>query len=333
MLKIGIIGLGTISVIHNIAIDLSPYGQLVAVCDSNPEKKPQENIPFYTSIEEMLEQEDLDCVHICLPHHLHVPIIALCSGYGVHVFSEKPISLHYQEAKGLFHLEEQNKVKIGVCLQNRYNTTVLTLKQLLDEGDFGALLGAKGLVTWCRTMDYYKEASWRGKKAESGGGVMINQAIHTLDLLSYLGGTFQKVEGKVSTFSLKETEIEDSVMCRLDYGNGGSCIFFATIAYCDNSSVELEFVFEQGKFSIKDSKLYKTTAEGCELICEDQKLEGGKHYYGASHCDCINGFYQAILQDTKNYVSVKEAAQSIGVMDCIFASSADNEGKECDFYG
>lgn len=84
----------------------------------------------------------------------------------------------------------------------------------------------------------------------------------------------------MSNFSLKETEIEDFIMWRLEYAKGGSCIFFATIAYCDNSPVELEFVFEKAKFSIKDSELYKTNEEGCELLCEDQKWEGAKHYYG-----------------------------------------------------
>lgn len=109
------------------------------------------------------------------------------------MFSEKPISLNYEEAKSIFHLEEKNKVKIGVCLQNRYNKTVIELKKQLDQGDYGRFLGTKGMVTWSRTMDYYDEAIWRGKKAQSGGGVMINQAIHTLDLLSYLGGDFKKV--------------------------------------------------------------------------------------------------------------------------------------------
>lgn len=330
MLKIGIIGLGTISMIHKIAVDLSKYGEIVAICDKNPEKKWEDVPSFYTSMEEMLEKETLDCVHICLPHHLHVPAIVECAKHGVHVFTEKPVALHYQEASTLFGLEEQYQVKIGVCLQNRYNQTVITLKNRLETEDFGRFIGAKGVVTWCRTMDYYTEAPWRGEKVHSGGGVMINQAIHTLDLLSYLVEDFKEVEGKVANFSLSETDIEDSVMSSLTYATTGKALFFATIAYGDNSPVELEFLFERAKFTVRDSKLYQTTQGETKLLCEDRKLEGAKHYYGASHCDAMEGFYQGILQNTKDYVSVEEASRSLKVMDAIFASSADNERKVLD---
>lgn len=327
MLKIAIIGLGTISVIHKIAVNLSKHGELVAVCDINPEKKADYTVPFYTEIEEMLKNEELDCVHICLPHYLHVPTIALCSKYGIHVFTEKPVALNYNEATTIFNLEAEHNIKIGVCLQNRYNNTVVELKKLLQTNDYGNFIGSKGLVTWNRNMNYYNEAPWRGNKALAGGGVIINQAIHTLDLLSYIIEDFKNVDAKVSNFSLKETEIEDTVMCRLEYKNLGSSIFFATIAYADNSSVELEFIFEKAKFLIRNSQLIQIENGVEEYICQDQKLEGAKHYYGASHCDAIDKFYQAILNNNNEYINVMEGAKSIKVMDNIFASSNDNQVK------
>lgn len=328
MLKVAIIGLGTVSVIHKSAIEMSTKAKLVAVCDINPDKKEGYSVPFYTSIEEMLEKEDIDCVHICLPHYLHVPIIKLCAEYKVHIFTEKPVALDYVQALELFEIEEKFDIKVGVCLQNRYNKTILKLKSLLVINDFGKFLGSKGIVTWNRTMDYYNEAEWRGKKELAGGGVIINQAIHTLDLLSYVIGDFKSVEGKIGNFSLKETEIEDSVMCRMEYINSGSALFFATISYAVNSSVELEFVFEKATFLIKDSKLYKIYENDREYICEDQKLQGTKHYYGASHIDAINKFHLAILNDNKDYISVVEASKSIKTMDKIFDSSMSNSVKE-----
>ncbi len=321
MLKVAIIGLGTISSTHKLAIECSDIAKLVAVCDNNSEKAGDYSVPFYTDIEEMLKKEFLDCVHICLPHYLHVPVIRLCAEYKVNVFTEKPVALNYQEASSIFNLEEKYHIKIGVCLQNRYNQTVQQLKQEICTGKYGNFIASKGIVTWCREMSYYEEAPWRGKKKESGGGVMINQTIHTLDLLSYLVGDFRKIEGKVANFSLPNIEIEDTVMCCMEYDKGGKAIFFATVAYGDNSDIELEFIFEKAKFTIRNSKLYKTTEQSEKFLCEDKKLEGRKGYYGASHVTAIETFYHAILSDSNDYISVKEAAYSLQVMDGIFESS------------
>lgn len=328
MLKVAIIGLGTVSPIHRKAIEMSENAELVAVCDIDITKKEGYDIPFYTSVEEMLENEELDCVHICLPHDLHVPITKICCEYKVNVFTEKPVALNHEQATQLFDLEKKHSVKIGVCLQNRYNNTIVELKKLIETGEYGDFLGSKGIVTWCRTMDYYKASPWRGKKVNSGGGVMINQSIHTLDLLSYVIGDFKSVESKVSNFSLKNTDIEDFVMCQLKYKSCATAMFFATVSYVNNSSVELEFVFENTIFSIIDSKLYKINDGEKELICEDQKLEGTKHYYGASHCDAINKFHLAIINDNNDYINVKEAAKSIKTIDHIFASNNENAEKE-----
>lgn len=328
MLKVAIVGLGTVSVIHRASIEMSTKANLVAVCDINPQKKEGYLVPFYTSIEEMLQNEQLDCVHICLPHDLHVPTIKLCCKYGVNAFTEKPVALNYNQATQLFELEKTHDIKIGVCLQNRYNTTIVQLKKMLAIENYGKFLGSKGIVTWNRTMEYYDQAPWRGKKENAGGGVMINQSIHTLDLLSYVIDDFKSVEGKIANFSLKDTEIEDTVMCRMEYQKTGSALFFATIAYADNSSVDLEFVFEKATFLINSSKLYKIVDGEKEYICEDQKLDGTKHYYGASHRDAINKFHLAIINDNTDYISVQEASKSIKTMDNIFASSSDASVKE-----
>ncbi|MFI3253758.1 MAG: Gfo/Idh/MocA family oxidoreductase [Eubacteriales bacterium] len=329
MLKIAIVGLGTVSAIHKSAINASELGKLVAVCDIDPRKKadlPSE-VSFYTDLKEMLIHEELDCVHICLPHYLHTCAIELCATYGRHVFTEKPLALTEKEGKTILHLEDKYAVKIGVCFQNRYNDTIVHLKNLLENDNYGKLICSKGIVTWCREMSYYQEATWRGEKDKSGGGVMINQAIHTLDLLSYLGGEFDSLEGKVANFALKETEIEDSVMCRLDYQKGGTCIFFATIAYGDNSEVELEFVYEKAKFSIHNHNLYKTEGNTTVSLAVDQTLEGGKEYYGASHGIAVKKFYQAILANNLDYISMSEGLYAIKVMDAIFASSSENMNK------
>ncbi len=321
MLKVAIIGAGTIAPIHKHAISISENAELVCVCDTDESTFSMfEGVKTYTDIDEMLEKETLDCVHICLPHYMHVDVAIKCAKKGIHVFTEKPVALTYEEATKLFTIEEDYNVKVGVCLQNRYNTTSVKLKEIFDSSDKSKFLGTKGIVTWHRNSDYYKKAPWRGKMALAGGGAVINQSVHTLDLLSFIAGEFKTVESKVANFSLKETEIEDSVMARMKYKDSdASSIFFATIGFCSNSSVKIDLVYEDVTYKMADSKLYKQDMKTGEetLLCEDQKLPGSKHYYGASHFIAIDSFYKAIINNTNEYVSVKEAAYPIKVLDNI----------------
>ncbi|OON99190.1 MAG: hypothetical protein ATN35_01855 [Epulopiscium sp. Nele67-Bin004] len=323
MLKVAIIGMGTISGIHKNAIDKSEYAELTAVCDTDS-SKAVDGVNFYTDIDEMLDNENLDCVHICLPHYLHYSTILKCADKKINVFVEKPLTLNYEEAEKLFGLDKKEGVKIGVCFQNRYNNTVQKLRELIKDIPKDEFLGSKGIVTWKRDMSYYDEAPWRGKMELSGGGVMINQSIHTIDLLSYLGGDFESVYADIDNFTLPDIDVEDSVMANFDYKNSAAnSVFFATIGYCANSNVELEFVFKDEIYKISDNKLYSCKNEPV-LICEDQTLEGSKHYYGASHITAIESFYKSIINDTDDYVSMKEGAYSLKLIENIVKSSRNN---------
>lgn len=129
MLRAAVIGLGDISNIHIPAIQANPNVELVAVCDIDETLKDRvPGVRFYTSYEKMLESEALDCVHNCLPHHLHYSVTKACVEKGVHVFLEKPLGLNTEEALELVKLEEDHSdIKIGLCHQNRYNETFETL--------------------------------------------------------------------------------------------------------------------------------------------------------------------------------------------------------------
>lgn len=320
MLKVAVVGLGTISPIHLYAIEKSNLGELVCVCDINESKREGITVPFYTDMKEMIEKETFDCVHLCLPHYLHGEAIKLFASHKINIFTEKPVALSYDEAAALFELEEG--FKIGVCLQNRYNETTVALKELLDSKKYGAFKGMKAMVTWCRTQAYYDESPWRATMKQAGGGVMINQTIHTLDLMQYIAGEFASIKGLVGNLSLPDIEVEDTVSALAVYKNGGTGLFFGTNAYCTNSSVEMEIICEDAVLRMMDSKCY-VVKEGCEpeLICEDGKLEGSKHYYGASHFYAIEKFYQAMIDDTMDYISLEEGAKSLKIINDITQSA------------
>ena len=139
-----------------------------------------------------------DVVHICTPHlHTEMAVKALMA--GKHVLVEKPVVRHIDEIKQVIKAREESGRCIGVCFQNRFNTTSQKAKEIIDSGTVGAVKGIKGIVTWYRDEDYYTASGWRGKFATEGGGVLINQSIHTIDLIQWLAGGVEAVKGGVST--------------------------------------------------------------------------------------------------------------------------------------
>ncbi|MGM0876214.1 MAG: Gfo/Idh/MocA family protein [Bacillota bacterium] len=328
MLKIAVIGLGDISKIHIPAIQANPNVELVAVCDRDETLKDTvPGVNFYTDYNELLEKETLDCVHNCLPHYLHYSATKTCVEKGVHVFQEKPLGLNTEEGLELVKLEEDNKnIKIGVCLQNRYNESFEKLNEIVASGQYGKMIGIKGLVTWFRPKTYYDVKPWRGKMKYAGGGVLINQALHTLDLMQLLGGEIESIRGSIDKLLDYGIEVEDTATANIKFKNGATGLFFATNANSVNSSVELQVVFEKEKFTIKDSILTRLNEnDKKEEIIEDTRLTGTKFYYGASHTKLINHFYSCIENNTQDYVHAKDALTSIQMIDAIRKSSEEKE--------
>ncbi|MGL5540106.1 MAG: Gfo/Idh/MocA family protein [Erysipelotrichaceae bacterium] len=327
MLKIGIIGLGDISFIHLAAIEQSKDAKLVAMCDSNASLNPNNGIPFYTDYHTMVAQEQLDVIHICLPHHLHVPVAKDIIAAGVHVLLEKPVGLNREEGEELAAFAKQHPhVKVCVCLQNRFNESFQALQEELRTQDVGNMLGVKGLVTWNREQSYYDVKPWRGVKTLAGGGAMINQSIHTLDLLQLLAGDIASIHGMVGNLGTCEMEVEDTAVANIQFANGARGTYFVTTSYAGNSSVEIQVLCEKAKYTIKDQTLYKTNDLGEKVaIVEDAKLAGTKFYYGASHAKLIEHFYTCVAQDRNDFINVDDALPSIGMIDAIQASHAQQK--------
>lgn len=324
MLKAAVIGLGDISKIHILAIQDNPNVELVAVCDIDETlKNTVPFVNFYTDYHVMLEKEKLDCVHICLPHYLHYPATKACVEKGINVFQEKPLALNTDEGLALVKLEEDYKdIKICVCLQNRFNESFEKLEEIVKSGQYGKIVGIKGLVTWFRSKDYYDVKPWRGKMEYAGGGAMINQSIHTLDLMQLLGGEIEAIRGSIDNMLDYDIEVEDTAIANIKFKNGVKGLFFSTIANAGNSSVEFQVIFEKEKLTIKDSILTRVNQDGKkEEIVEDAKLPGAKFYYGASHSKLINKFYTCIADNTEDYVHVKDALTSIKMIDAVRKSS------------
>lgn len=327
MLKVGVIGLGTVSPIHLHSINHSPYARLVAVCDIKEDKareKCQQThcdvTPSYSDYKEMIDKEDLDVVHICLPHYLHAEVSKYALDNGLNVFCEKPVDISYAKTKELYdhYKKYKGKQKLGICFQNRYNNSVVKLKELLEKNK-EEVFAVKGIVTWFRDMSYYNEEPWRGRLKEAGAGVIINQAIHTLDLMGYVTGKdWKSLNARMSKLMNTEIEVEDTANAFIKYEDGVNGLFIATNAYSITDSIELQVISKNEKYTIKENRLFDRKIN---MLAEDEKSSQTKDYYGAGHEKLINKFYKAIIDDTDDYCDLSDALQTMELIQAIINSS------------
>lgn len=323
MLKIGIIGLGVISQVHIDAILKSKKADLIALCDidTNALIKFKENVMidkcnFYTDLDVMLENENLDVIHITTPHYCHFSMIKKCVDKGINVFTEKPVVLNYKEGIELKNYLEKKEEKVGVCFQNRYNPTTLLLKEYVDQKILGKPIAIVGNVFWNRTKDYYIEADWRGKLNKAGSGTLINQSIHTLDLMEYIVGPIKNIYGTAFSSLLKDDiEVEDTAMAILIYENGTRGMFNCTVNFPFNRPVEIEITFEKGILSFSQNRVTLIEEDKMTTLMEPNTPTTEKFYYGSQHFKCIEEFYDAIMNDTNNYISVSEGIKPIKIID------------------
>jgi predicted dehydrogenase len=328
MIRSAIIGLGDISQVHASGILSLNNARLIAGCDIDSSRKASlpEGTAFYTNYEEMLKQEKPDVVHICLPHYLHYPVAKTAAEAGCHIFAEKPLALNGAEAADYTLLEKKTGVKICLCLQNRCNPTSETLYQLLRSGKYGQVTGVRGTVAWYRPGEYYNNKPWRASMAMAGGGCMINQSIHTMDLMQYFADSpIRSIKGNIAQVLDYGIEVEDTASSRIVFENGAIGFFSATVANYEDMDVEINVRCEKAVFGIKNRTLYRIQKNEQEELASDSSAFAGKQVYGNSHVKLISTFYQVLEKGGGWYIHPEEGLPSMKMIDAIRESS--NTGK------
>lgn len=321
-----VIGCGDVSSVHFGAIAKMDDVELVAVCDTDAGRLQTATGAYgvvgYADYLEMLEAVRPDVVHICTPHHLHASLAADCLERGVNVIVEKPLAHTLEEGRRLVEAAERSAAKIAVCFQNRYNATSQAMRRLLDDGGLGRVLGASATVMWHRTAEYYRDRPWRGTWAEGGGGLMMNQAIHTVDLLQWLVGDVTKVEGHASTRSLGGViEVEDTAEFIAGHANGATSVFYATLANATNAPVTLDIVTENATLSLRGDLVVSYADGRVETVPERALESGGRAYWGVSHELLIKDFYAKLGDPVPFWISPAEAEKSLRIVKDIYAQS------------
>lgn len=321
MKNVCIVGYGAIGPIHAKVISMIEDVKFYAVCDidSAAIAKCREiyDVVEYDDFDKMLKDENIDAVHICTPHYLHFEMIKKALEAGKDVLSEKPVVMTNTQFDAL--LETKNAENVGIVFQNRYNPCIQKLKEIITSGEIGEIQAIKGFVTWHRDASYYASGDWRGKWETEGGGVLINQAIHTLDLLVYIAGAVRSVRANMSNYTLKnEIETEDTMNVYMTFESGIRGIFYATNAYGTDSPPEIEVVGSKATARYA----YNRLSINGEVVMQDAPPNSGKGYWGRGHETLINDYY------TKNkFFSPEDVANSMYTLFGIY-DSAKSEGKE-----
>jgi UDP-N-acetyl-2-amino-2-deoxyglucuronate dehydrogenase len=331
-----VIGLGDISTVHLPAISRLEGVRLVGVADVDPARAAAGgaayDVPSFTDHRELLARLRPDVVHVCTPHDQHVPVALDALDAGAHVLTEKPIAHTVAEGRRLVDRAATATAagqRIGVCFQNRYNATSVALKDALASGRYGTVHGARASVWWHRAPAYYAAAPWRGEWARAGGGTLINQAIHTLDLLLWLLGDVAPdgIFGRAGQRALRGTiAVEDTADVWLTHLGGVRSGLFATNAHVTNAPVMLEITTDHGALRLDDGVLEWREHDAADptlpqILARDIAPSGTRSYWGASHERLVEEFYATLDQPGRFWIGPEQGLAPLTVLRTVYAQS------------
>jgi predicted dehydrogenase len=326
MTRAAVVGCGDVSVVHLGALAALDV-DLVGVADVDPDRAKaaaqQWQTAAFTRLNDLIDAVRPDVVHICAPHDQHAPLAVEALERGVAVLLEKPVGRTVADAERVIAAAAAHpEVKIGVCLQNRYNPPVRAARDLLGSGAVGTVRGGSATVFWHRDAAYYANRPWRGHVAESGGGVLINQAIHTVDLMEWLLGDVTAVRGHAGTYGLEGVvDVEDTAHLLLDHDGGARSVVFATVTNVVDAPVTIEIAAERATLLIRGDLTVTYDDGRVAVVAERQVATGGRAYWGASHQLLIADFYERLHDPEPFWITPAEGARSLRLIDQIYRQS------------
>ena len=262
-IKLGIVGIGNMGSSHlkNYKENKMPEVEVVAVCDIKEDRlqwaeKEFPEIKRFSSYDEMLESCLLDSVLIAVPHYDHPPMTIKALNKGLHVMSEKPAGVYTKQVREMNEVANESDKTFAIMFNQRTNPMYRKAKEIVSSGKYGEIKRVNWIITdWFRTQAYYNSGGWRATWAGEGGGVLLNQCPHNLDLWQWICGMPTKIKAVCRVGQWHDIEVEDDVMIYAEYANGASGTFITTTGdYPGTNRLEI-------------------TLESAKLICEDNKLK------------------------------------------------------------
>ena len=335
MKHIGIIGGGGISETHSKAASEIDGVELVAFFGRNQQKVDRLAATFggraYHDFASFLKHKPMDLVIIGSPSSLHGEQGIAAARSGLHVLTEKPIDIATKRADELIDECERAGVKLGVCYQDRFAPDLLRLKNLIDVGNLGKLILGSGYIKWYRPPSYYADSDWRGTSTFDGGGTLINQGIHTIDLLLWLMGEVTSVYARAAT-SLHNIPVEDTLVATLEFANGSLGTIESTTSVYPGYDRRVEITGEQGTVVVERNRIARADLKS--IKSDDLVSASGDTNVSSSspiisdvsgHRRLIEDFLQAIALDKPPLCDGREGRRSLAVVEAIYKSARTNQ--------
>ncbi len=251
--RCAVVGTGLVGDWHVRVIPQVANATLVAVCDAVPERARAAlsrnhlaGIPVYASQGEMLQREQIDVVHLCTPSGDHMGPAITAMEAGKNVICEKPMEIELGRIDRMVEAAKRFGVRLAGIFQNRWNSANRALRDAVAEGRFGRLAWAGCFTPWYRPDQYYRDGGWRGTWRLDGGGAIMNQSVHAIDLLQWIVGPVRSVSAYASSRIHREIEVEDTLSCAVQFENGAFGTIMGTTAMYPGLPVRIEIGGENG---------------------------------------------------------------------------------------
>ena len=338
MKKIGyaVLGLG-IGLAHADAVLTHPDATLAALCDIDPKKLEKAaglypDAKLYDDFEDLIANENVDIISVCLPSHLHADYAVRAMRSGKHVLIEKPLDITPERAALIIEAAKETGMRAGVVHQNRFNLNMYPIKDAVENGRLGKLFLGTFAVKWYREQKYYDRGGWRGTWECDGGGSLMNQAVHTVDLMQWLMGD---VESVTSTMDICHHKIdtEDMTASLIKFKSGATATFVSTTCAYPGISTEIMLYGTQGSIEA-DADMIRTwkIADSDDEDEEEEeilarygkgnraaaKLEPGRSY---GHEHVIHDMIEAVRDGRDPQVRPEEAIKSVRIVCSVYESA------------
>lgn len=342
-IHIGLVGGGNITETHARAARAIPGVEIAAIHGRNAEKVARLCREYggspYQNFGDFLKHRPMELVIIGSPSGLHAEQGIAAARSGLHVLTEKPIEISTARADALIAAAKEAGVKLGVLFQDRTKTHIRQLKKWLDEGLLGKVLFVDARVKWYRPPEYYANSHWRGTLALDGGGALINQGVHTIDLLLWLLGDVVRVQARTATL-LHKIEAEDTAVATLEFGSGALGIFHATTAAypgyprrVEISGTEGTVILEHDRIIAADLRNPAAAADAAADLAglndsakdENQSASSATVSDFRGHQSVLEDFLSAIQQNRASACDGLEGRRSIALIETIYRAAKTPE--------
>jgi len=327
--QIGLIGAGNISETHARAAAAIPGTVIAAVFGSNGEKTSALAARYgatpYRDLESFLAHRPMDIVAIGSPSGLHAEQAIAAVRRGVHVIVEKPLDIDTARIDDLIEAADAARVKIGVFFQDRLRPAMRELKAALNDARLGKAVLASGRVKWYRPPEYYSQSRWRGTWALDGGGALMNQGIHTVDVLLWLLGPVARVRAATRT-QFHSIEVEDTAVAILEFESGALGVIEAATSIYPGYARRLEVTGTEGTIVLEDDRIVRTDLRSSSTVAAPaaaatESAASPVVSDASAHQRVIEDFIRAIRTGASLSCDAREGRKSVAIVQAIYESA------------